>query len=127
MGAPIASKLAQSALSSQVIVFDSNPEAMASTRKNPPHKIILAEASKDVFKHADVIFMCLPTTKHVRSVLLDECGGGLLPGSCVVDLTSGEPKASSLLAEELAEKGVHYLDMPVSGGSTLRAGGKVAG
>ncbi|TFU15109.1 NAD(P)-dependent oxidoreductase [Thermus tengchongensis] len=65
---------------------------------------------------ARVIFTCLPTTKEVAEVaevLLPH----LRPGTYWVDATSGEPEGSRKLAERLLERGVVYLDAPVSGGT----------
>ncbi|MCY1702248.1 NAD(P)-dependent oxidoreductase [Deinococcus sp. SL84] len=66
--------------------------------------------------HADVIFSCLPTSGEVWEVLraLD---GQLEPGSVWVDCTSGHPQAAREQAAWLAERGVHFLDAPVSGGT----------
>lgn len=64
---------------------------------------------------AEVIFTCLPTTREVREVA-EALYPHLRPGTYWVDATSGEPEASRALAERLGEKGVVYLDAPVSGG-----------
>jgi 3-hydroxyisobutyrate dehydrogenase len=65
---------------------------------------------------AKVLFTCLPTTKEVAA-LAEALWPHLRPGTYWVDATSGEPEASRLLAERLLEKGVTYLDAPVSGGT----------
>ncbi len=64
---------------------------------------------------ADLIFTCLPTTREVAEVA-EQLLPHLRPGTYWVDATSGEPEASRRLAERLLEKGVVYLDGPVSGG-----------
>ena len=65
---------------------------------------------------ADVLFTCLPTTAEVVEIA-DRLGDSLRPETVWVDCTSGEPAASRALAERLAERGVTYLDAPVSGGT----------
>lgn len=65
---------------------------------------------------ADVVFSCLPTTAEVVDVA-DRLRDTLRPDTVWVDCTSGEPAASRGLAEGLAERGVTYLDAPVSGGT----------
>ncbi|BDG15479.1 MULTISPECIES: NAD(P)-dependent oxidoreductase [Thermus] len=65
---------------------------------------------------AQVIFTCLPTTQEVAEVA-EALLPHLRPGTYWVDATSGEPEASRRLAERLGEKGVTYLDAPVSGGT----------
>ncbi|GAA6736317.1 NAD(P)-dependent oxidoreductase [Thermus oshimai] len=65
---------------------------------------------------ARVVFTCLPTTKEVAEVA-ERLFPHLRPGTYWVDATSGEPEASRRLAERLLERGVVYLDAPVSGGT----------
>ncbi|GAA5334193.1 NAD(P)-dependent oxidoreductase [Thermus hydrothermalis] len=65
---------------------------------------------------AGILFTCLPTTKEVVEVA-EALLPHLRPGTYWVDATSGEPEASRRLAERLGEKGVIYLDAPVSGGT----------
>ncbi|WP_018111081.1 NAD(P)-dependent oxidoreductase [Thermus igniterrae] len=65
---------------------------------------------------AQVLFTCLPTTKEVAA-LAEALWPHLRPGTYWVDATSGDPGESRLLAERLLEKGVVYLDAPVSGGT----------
>jgi 3-hydroxyisobutyrate dehydrogenase len=65
---------------------------------------------------AEVIVTCLPTTDEVAQV-----AGQLTPrlgrGTVWVDHTSGDPEASRQLAAELGDRGIAYLDAPVSGGT----------
>ncbi len=65
---------------------------------------------------ARVLFTCLPTTKEVEEVA-ERLLPHLSPGTYWVDATSGDPEASRRLAGRLKEKGVTYLDAPVSGGT----------
>jgi 3-hydroxyisobutyrate dehydrogenase len=65
---------------------------------------------------AGVILTCLPTTKEVAQVA-ERLLPHLRPGTHWVDATSGDPEESRRLAERLREKGVVYLDAPVSGGT----------
>ena len=61
---------------------------------------------------ADVIFSCLPTSADVEQLLEDL---PLKSGSVWVDCTSGVPDSAQKLAAQLAERGVIFLDAPVSG------------
>jgi len=65
---------------------------------------------------AGVIFTCLPTTLEVAQVA-ERLLPHLRPGTYWVDATSGDPGESRRLAEQLQERGVVYLDAPVSGGT----------
>jgi 3-hydroxyisobutyrate dehydrogenase len=61
---------------------------------------------------ADVIFSCLPTSREVEALIAAHPPKS---GSIWVDCTSGEPESAKKLSQLLAEKGVVYLDAPVSG------------
>ncbi len=81
---------------------------------------------------ADVIFSCLPTSTDVEQLLEDL---PLKSGSVWVDCTSGVPDSAQKLAVQLAERGVIFLDAPVSGQTigaengtlTVMVGGNVQG
>jgi 3-hydroxyisobutyrate dehydrogenase-like beta-hydroxyacid dehydrogenase len=48
---------------------------------------------------------------------LHQMEGGLQPGQIIVDTTTGEPGQTAALGEQLAARGVQYLDAPISGSS----------
>jgi len=83
--------------------------AYAATQARTP-----AEAARD----ADVVITCFPVSRDVES-LLDGPDGLLATmsrGSTLVDCTSGDPATSKRIADCLAERGIRFLDAPVSGG-----------
>ena len=66
----------------------------------------------------DIIITCLPSSREVEA-LLDGPNGllaGMAKGSVLVDCTSGDPATSRRIAARLAERGIGFLDAPVSGG-----------
>ena len=66
----------------------------------------------------DVVVTCLPVSRDVEG-LLDGADGLLATmrrGSTLVDCTSGDPGTSRRMAARLAERGIDFLDAPVSGG-----------
>ena len=67
---------------------------------------------------ADVIVTCLPTSREVEQMLDGEEGllSGLSSGALFIDCTSGDPATSRRIAGRLAERGVAFVDAPVSGG-----------
>jgi len=67
---------------------------------------------------ASVVVTCLPTSREVAAVLDGDAGllAGLERGAVVADCTSGDPPTSRRTAERLAERGVAFVDAPVSGG-----------
>lgn len=56
-------------------------------------------------------------TSDVVSEVVQQMSDGLRAGQVVVDTTTGEPSDAVKLAGRLAERGVHYLDAPISGSS----------
>jgi len=73
----------------------------------------------------DVIFLNVSDTPDVEQLILGD--GGLLehakPGTIIVDNSTISPDATRHMAKQLAEKGIHMLDAPVSGGDV----GAIAG
>ena len=82
------------------------------------HRARLADSPADAARGADVVVTCLPTSLEVEA-LLDGDGGllaALSAGATLVDCTSGDPATSRRIAARLAERGVAFVDAPVSGG-----------
>ena len=68
---------------------------------------------------ADLVVVCVSDSADVEAVLLGPAGAvdGLRNGSLVVDCSTISPSASRAVAERLRERGVGFVDAPVSGGS----------
>lgn len=77
-------------------------------------RCVNAQAANDVFEHCGVVFLCLPNSDIVRSVL---CAANLRAGQIIIDTSTGDPREMATLGAELAACGVHYLDATVSGSS----------
>jgi 3-hydroxyisobutyrate dehydrogenase-like beta-hydroxyacid dehydrogenase len=77
-------------------------------------RCINAPTANDVFEHCDVIFLCLPNSNIVRSVL---DAAALKPGQILIDTTTGDPGEMAALGAELKAQNAHYLDATVSGSS----------
>ncbi len=73
-----------------------------------------AEAARD----RDVVVTCLPVSRDVESLLAGPDGllATMPAGSVLVDCTSGDAATSRRIAATLAERGIGFLDAPVSGG-----------
>jgi len=74
--------------------------------------------SKEVAQKSDIIFVMVPDTPDVETVLFGKDGvaDGIKPGSIVVDMSSISPTATKEFAQKLAAFSVKMLDAPVSGG-----------
>lgn len=82
----------------------------------------------DVAAHSDIIVTCVSDTPDVEHVILDEGGviHGAKAGSLVIDCSTISPQATQVIAAKLAEKGIHMLDAPISGGSEGAAKGTLS-
>jgi 3-hydroxyisobutyrate dehydrogenase len=78
-----------------------------------------AESPADAARDADVIVTMVSDTPDVEHVLIGEHGvaRGARKGAVVVDMSTISPNETRRLGERLAEKGIGYVDAPVSGGS----------
>jgi 3-hydroxyisobutyrate dehydrogenase-like beta-hydroxyacid dehydrogenase len=67
---------------------------------------------------ADIALLCVGNDDDVRSVVLGDDGivAGLEPGSIVIDHTTASAELARELARATADRGIGFLDAPVSGG-----------
>ncbi len=109
MGFPMARNLAEAG--HQVVAVDSSPQAVSRARDAG------IDASSDLAALANVDTVCssLPDTAEVEQVyagvLLDE----LAEGAICVDLSTISIQGSRRIAAVAAERGISFLDAPVSG------------
>lgn len=73
----------------------------------------------------DIVLLSLPNAAVVEQVLIAEDGlfAGSHPGQIFIDLSSVTPAHTRKMAQLAGEKGVGYLDAPVSGGVAGAAAG----
>lgn len=123
MGWPMAAQLARhtNETGGRTLVWNrSGAKAEAHAREFGSEAVTLPEVAA-----ADVIFSCLPTSAEVDEVL-EALTGHLRAGTVWVDCTSGRPEAARRQAAALAERGVAFLDAPVSGGPMGAQAGTLA-
>jgi 3-hydroxyisobutyrate dehydrogenase len=77
---------------------------------------------------AEIVLTCLPTSREVEDLLDGDEGllAGFRAGALLVDCTSGDPATSRRIAARLAQRGVGFLDAPVSGGTNGAEAGTLA-
>jgi 3-hydroxyisobutyrate dehydrogenase len=85
----------------------------------------VADSPAGAARGAAVVVTCLPTSQEVAALLDGDDGllAGLSAGATLVDCTSGDPATSRAIAGRLAERGIGFLDAPVSGGTSGAAAG----
>jgi 2-hydroxy-3-oxopropionate reductase len=110
MGAPMAQHL-----------LAAGHEMFVRTRSKVPEGLqgaTVCATNADVARAADIIFLMLPDTPDVQTVLFGKDGvaEGLSAGKVVVDMSSISPIDTKAFAQQVNAKGAEYLDAPVSGG-----------
>jgi 3-hydroxyisobutyrate dehydrogenase len=91
------------------------------------NKASVASNPADAARGAAVVLTCLPTSKEVEALLDGDAGllATMERGSLLVDCTSGDPATSRRIANRLVERGIGFVDAPVSGGVSGAEKGKL--
>lgn len=86
---------------------------------------VAAASPAAVAEASDVVITMVTNTSAVEAVVLGPGGivEGARPGTVVVDHSTIDPNATRAVSAALAERGVHMLDAPVSGGVIGAAAG----
>ncbi|HJW03704.1 MAG TPA: NAD(P)-binding domain-containing protein [Azospira sp.] len=129
MGAPMARHLL--AAGHAVSVWARRPESATAV---VAAGATLCDSPAAVARRSQVVFTMVTAGADVLRLALGENGliEGFAPGSVLVDMSTIAPGAAREVAARLAEKGVDFLDAPVSGGAqgaidatlAIMAGGK---
>ncbi len=87
-----------------------------------------ADSPAEAAKGADVVFTSLPKPNDVEKVGLGENGllGAMAKGAAWFDLSTNSPSTLRRVGEKFAEKGIQFMDAPVSGGPSGAKSGKLA-
>ena len=122
MGGALAARLR---LAHPLLVYDKLPAARKALQG------VGAEVATDLpalAARCDVIFLCLPTSDHVKDALFaaDGLASALKPGTIIIDQTTGDPNATRAMAKDLAGRGGDLVDAPVSGGRRGAEAGTIA-
>ena len=80
----------------------------------------IAETPREAAEHASFVFLCVGNDDDVRSVVYGEDGvlAGMSPGCVLVDHTTTSAVLAREIAEKCAERGVSFVDAPVTGGES---------
>src|SRR5438309_6873813 len=127
MGTPIAGCLV--AAGHQLTVCDIRREA---TQRLHQQGAAVADTPRAVAQTSEVVFTSLPGPGEVETAALDPTTGllaGLPGGGAYIDLTTNAPGTIRRLAAACGERGIAFLDAPVSGrppNMTVMVGGDAA-
>ncbi|MHB0964015.1 MAG: NAD(P)-dependent oxidoreductase [Gemmatimonadaceae bacterium] len=91
------------------------------------HSARAAATPADAARGAAYVVTCLPTSREVEALLDGPDGllAGLASGALLIDCTSGDPATSQRIAARCAERGIGFIDAPVSGGVVGAENGKL--
>jgi len=100
----------------EMTVTDLRPEAAAQLVEDGAN---WADSVRSACAGADAVFMSLPTPPDVELVVTGADGvlAGLPAGATIIDLSTNSPSMVRKLGALAAEKGIGFLDAPVSGGT----------
>ncbi len=87
------------------------------------------DSLRQLAQMSDVVITMLPTSKIVEHVLAtgdDSVLAGIKPGAVVIEMSSGVPSVTQVLAQRVHELGGHLIDAPVSGGVPRARTGELA-
>jgi 3-hydroxyisobutyrate dehydrogenase len=123
MGLPMARNLVRKGFA--VTAYDVDPEAV---KVAAAAGMAAAASAAEAVAPADLVITMLPSSPHVESVYTGD--GGVLAaaraGVLCVDMSTIDPAVSRRVAAQAAERGVRFMDAPVSGGVPRATEGTLA-
>lgn len=122
MGKPMALNLCRAGF--PLAVYARNPAALKPLTDAGAEALSLRELGAV----CDIVFTILPDGSVVDTVLFgaDGIAAAMKPGTLVVDMSSVTPEESRSFARQLAQRGIRFLDAPVSGGEPKAIDGTLA-
>lgn len=123
MGRPMAKNLVKAGYS--LVVLDKNKASSDELIEMGAQGVA---TNLELAGQSEVIITMLPDSPEVQEVVLGEGGviEGAKTGTTVIDMSSIAPLASREIYGVLKEKGIHFLDAPVSGGEGKAIDGSLA-
>ncbi len=108
-----------------VVAFNKSAAAVDEVVKNGAER---GASCKDVAARSEIVITMLPDGPEVEQVVLGPDGvlAGAHPGLILIDMSSISPLVSQKTGAACAEKGVAFLDAPVSGGEPKAIEGTLA-
>lgn len=119
MGAPMATNLAKAG-------YDLTVWNRTKSKTGPVAAVgaTVAESAASAAMTADVVITILQTDVAVKSLLFDQgVAAAMAPDAIFIEMSTISPRSAIAYAEQLEERGVLWLDAPVSGGTLGAAAG----
>ncbi|MDL2229893.1 NAD(P)-binding domain-containing protein [Treponema sp. OttesenSCG-928-L16] len=108
-----------------ILAYDADPKKVKAAVSDT---VKAAESIRQIGESCSAVFLSLPSTAAVRSVILGEDAlvSAMKKGSVIIDTGTTEAGAEKEIAGILKEKGIKYLDAPVSGGEKAAIEGSLS-
>ena len=110
MGEPICRNLVRKS-GARVIAFDLSPEPLARLSADGA---AVAGAVAEIVDQSDIVFLCLPSAKHVRGVFEGGIHKNIRKGQVVVDLGTSSVNQTREFAKQLQARGATWADAPIA-------------
>ena len=118
MGSGMAANLAKAGR--QVRAFDLSEAALAAAESAGCQR---AASAAEAVAGADAVVTMLPAGKHVRAVYAENVFDAARPDAILIDCSTIDVTSAKAVAAQAAERGLAFVDAPVSGGTAAAAGG----
>lgn len=121
IGGPIARQIARSF---DTVAFDIDAERLESVAEAG---VKAAADLSELGRRSDVVFLSLPSSDAVEAATLGEDGvlAGLSESDVLIDTGTIDPETTESVAAACGDRGVGFLDIPVSGGPRNAAKGSL--
>jgi len=131
MGGAIGTRLLETG--NRLAVFDLDADKVAEL---VARGAVAASSAAEAAAQSDYVITSLNSPEIVRRAVFGQAGvaEGAKPGTIIIDMSSIDPVATRQLSQDATEKGLRWVDSPLSGGApkaligelTLMAGGEAA-
>ena len=123
MGQPMLANLVKKGF--QAIAYDTAPAALEAAVRLGAER---ADSAGQAAGAGDLVITMLPSSANVEAAYLGDSGiaGGVAAGRLCIDMSTIDPSTSQRMAARLKERGIRFLDAPVSGGVGGAAAGTLA-
>lgn len=135
MGGPMAGHLAKAG--HHVTVYNrTRSKAEQWCKEHATGQVTVADTPKQAAQNAELVFSCVGNDHDLRDITIGEHGAfqAMQPGTVFVDHTTASAQIARELGQAARERGLEFLDAPVSGGQvgaingalTVMVGGNAA-
>lgn len=114
MGLPMAQRLVDGGF--ELVAQDADANRVTEFCEASPDQVVAAGSIED-WARVDILITMLPNSAVVENVLIQSgVAAALKAGAVIIDMSSSEPLRTRQLEKTLRDRGLRFIDAPVSGG-----------